>query len=489
MLEDNKAVVRRFVNEFQAAGKAEVADELVAAYLTHHSGPAWTRAATAGSERAKQVMAGLRAAFGDLHAVIHDQIAEGDKVVTRKTFYGTHRGEFRGVPPTGKQVGIDIIDIVRIANGQIAEHWNVTDWMGFLEQLQATGPSPAPPLPAPGASPRDQVMAMITGYWASQVCGATARLGLADHLADGPATIAELAAATSADPDGLGRLLRAAATIGLVTENDSGWFSLTPLGAELTGDQAGGSLRELAIALTAPGHWLPFGRLPEAVVSGQPQAVAALGTDVWAYYARHPEEGAAFARAMSSISAEAAAAVLACWDASRFRRIVDVGGSQGILLAGLLDAAPSATGVLFDRPEVADGARATLAARGLADRVDVICGDFLEDVPPGGDLYLLKSVLHDWDDQQALRILRNVHQVAQPGTTLAIIEGTLPSQPAPSYMHLMNLLMLVELNGRERTTEDYASLLGQAGYRLRRTIPTTGTGWGYPWTVIEAVRQ
>jgi hypothetical protein len=141
-----------------------------------------------------------------------------------------------------------------------------------------------------------------------------------------------------------------------------------------------GSLRDVAITLTAPGHWLPWGRLPEAVVGGQPQDTAAPGTDVWTYYTAHPEEAAHFARAMSSISAEASTAVLRCWDATRFRRILDVGGSQGILLAGLLDAAPSATGVLFDRPEVVHGARASLAR--LADRVDVIGGDFLEEVPP-----------------------------------------------------------------------------------------------------------
>lgn len=488
MPEDNKALVRRFVDEFQAAGKTEVADELVAADLTHHSGPAWTRAATAGAAQARQAMAGLRAAFPDLHAVIHDQIAEDDKVVTRKTFYGTHRGEFRGIAPTGKQVSIDIIDIVRITNGQIAEHWNATDWTGLWQQLQATGPGLAPP-PVQAGSPRDQVMQMITGYWVSQICGATARLGLADHLADGPASISQLASATSADPGGLTRLLRAGATVGLVAETDGGRFSLTPLGAELADGEPGDSLRDVAIALTAPGHWLPWGRLSEAVACGQAQDTAALGTDVWAYYAAHPEEGASFARAMSSISAEASQAVLACWDAGRFRRIVDVGGSQGHLLAGLLHAVPSATGVLFDRPEVAAGARASLATRGLADRVDVVAGDFLQEVPPGGDLYLLKSVLHDWDDEQAVRILRNVHRASEPGATLAVIEGLIPSQPSRSYMHLMNLFMFLELNGGERTLEDYARLLGQAGYRLDRTIATAGTGWGYPWTVLEAIRQ
>lgn len=146
--------------------------------------------------------------------------------------------------------------------------------------------------------------------------------------------------------------------------------------------------------------------------------------------------------------------------------------------------------MLFDRPEVAERARARLLDRGLADRVEIAGGDFLERVPPGGDLYLLKQVLHDWDDERALRILRNVHRAAEPGTTLAIIEGPLPSQPGPSFMHVLNLLMLVEMNGRERTIEEYAGLLGQAGYRLERTVPAPGTGGiAYPWTVLEATRQ
>ena len=353
------------------------------------------------------------------------------------------------------------------------------------------GLTPEPGLtlsPAPTASPRDQVMQMINGYWVSQICGAAARLRLADHLADGAATIDELAALTLANPDGLGRLLRAGTTVGLFAEDNAGRFSLTPLGAELADDPAAGSLRDYAIAQTAPSLWLPWGRLFDAVASGDRQDTAALGMEVWAYFAAHPEEGAHFARAMGSVSAEASAAVLRCWDATRFRRIVDVGGSEGMLLAGLLDAAPSATGVLFDRPEVVQGARAWLAARGLAGRVDIVAGDFFEEVPPGGDLYVLKSVLHDWDDQQAVQILRRIHQAAQPGATLAIIEGLLPSQPSPSYLHLLNLFMFLELNGRERAIEDYASLLEKAGYRLDRAIPTAGTGWGYPWTVVEAVR-
>jgi len=330
-------------------------------------------------------------------------------------------------------------------------------------------------------------MQMITGYWVSQICRVTARLRLADHLADGPATIAELAAATSADSDGLGRLLRAGATVGLFTEIDGDRFSLTPLGAQLKDDEAVGSLHDAAIALTGPAHWLPFGRLFDAVVGGERQDRAALGMDTWAYYAAHPDEGAHFARTMSSMSAEASRAVLRRWDATRFHRIVDVGGSRGVLLAGLLDAAPQATGVLFDRPDVAEGARASLATSGHAGRVDIVGGDFLDEVPAGGDLYVLKSILHDWDDRRALQILRNVHRAARPGTSLAVIERLLPSRPGPSYTHLMNLLMLVELNGRERTIEDYGTLLEQAGYQLHRTIAAGGPR--SPWTVIEAIRQ
>lgn len=337
--------------------------------------------------------------------------------------------------------------------------------------------------------PRNQVIQMINGYWVSQICGTVARLGLADHLADGPATIGALAAATSANPDGLGRLLRAGTTVGLFAETDTGRFRLTPLGAQLRHDEAAGSLRDRAIALTAPAHWLPWGRLFDAIVSGESPANAALGMDMWAYYARHPEEGAHFARTMSDISAEASRALLCCWDVAGFRRIVDVGGSRGVLLTGLLDAEPEATGVLFDRPEVVEGARTSLAASGHADRVDIVGGDFFEQVPPGGDLYVLKSVLHDWDDERALQIVGNIHRVAQPGSTVAVIERLLPSRPGPANMHLQNLLMLVELKGRERTIEEYASLLGRAGFRLQRTIPATGSGLRSPWTVMEAIRQ
>ncbi len=334
---------------------------------------------------------------------------------------------------------------------------------------------------------RRRVLEMIQGYWVSQICGAVARLGLPDHLLDGPRDVLELAGLTASDPDGLGRLLRAAATVGLFTELENERFELTTLGAQLATSDAVGSLGDLAIALTAPGHWLPYGRLLEAVVTGQPQARQALGTDPWSYYGSHPEERWHFARAMGAISMQAAEAVARHYDASRFRRIVDVGGSQGVLLTGLLQAAPAASGVLFDLPEVIDGARERLATSDLADRVELVGGDFFEHVPAGGDLYLLKSILHDWDDERALRILRNVQHAAAPGARLAVIEVLLPHEPGPSRAHLGNLLMLVELGGRERTLDHYADLLDRAGFELQQTIPVPIPAW--PFTVVEAVRR
>lgn len=285
-------------------------------------------------------------------------------------------------------------------------------------------------------SPRLQMLLLIQWYWSSQICGSAARLGLAEHLRHGPRTIAELASLTLAEPDGLGRLLRAGATIGLFTELEDGRFELTTLGGQLSYGNAAGSLGDLAVALTSPGHWLPYGRLCEAVLTGSPQAKPALGSDPWAYFADNPEERRHFARAMGAISAEASEAIVRHYDVSRFRRIVDVGGSHGLLLTGLLATAPAGTGVLFDLPAVIAGAHEALAATGQGDRVELVGGDFFEEVPAGGDLYLLKSVLHDWDDERALRILRNIHRAAAPDAKLAVIEGLLPSHPAPSYLHL-----------------------------------------------------
>ena len=354
--------------------------------------------------------------------------------------------------------------------------------------MSSTYDSPSATAPAVDVPPAVRLMQMVQGYQVTQVVGTVARLGLADLLAAGARSSAELAGATGADSDGLLRLLRAATTVGLLAEVESDRFALTPVGACLASDAQPASLRDFAVMPTAPGHWLPYGRLLEAVMKGRPTTSTTLGMEQWDYYQEHPEDDATFARAMGDLTARGAREVAARYDLSRFTRIVDIGGSQGVLLAALLAAAPRATGVLFDRPEVIAEARRGISARGLAQRVELVGGDFFTEVPPGGDLYVLKSVLHNWDDEQALQILTSAHRAAEPGSTLLVIEGVLPSEPEPSPLHLINLLMLVQLGGCTRTREQWQALLEAAGYRLDQVIPPL-PGEYLHWSLLEAHRR
>lgn len=315
--------------------------------------------------------------------------------------------------------------------------------------------------------PAVQLRQLIFGHVVSQIVSTAARLRVADELKAGPRWSAELARRCGADGDAFRRFLRACASLGLVEEIEDDLFGLAPLGHWLASD--GPSLRDLAVALTGPGHWRSIERLCDAVVSGRATPPDALGTGIWEYYGHNPEEGGVFAAAMGAISAVVVEDLVEHYDVSGYERIVDVGGSHGVLLAGLLEANARAAGVLFDLPEVVAGAREALAARGLADRVEVVGGDFREEVPPGGDLYVLKHILHDWDDEQAARILRSCHRAGRPGSILLVIERLLGPGADP-LAHVADLLMLVMFGGRERTREEFEALLDAAGYRLQRVV-------------------
>lgn len=317
-----------------------------------------------------------------------------------------------------------------------------------------------------GPPPPVQALQMMMGLWVAQIASTTARLRVPDLIAEGVTAPDALARAADADGAALLRLLRAAATAGLVVENANGTFALTPVGECLRSD-APGSVRELLIAETAPGHWLPWGRLYDAVKRGGSVADETLGMPVWEYYAKNHEEGLSFARGMGNLSTLVSQDVVQLYDPSPFRRIVDVGGSQGALLHGLLARAPQATGVLFDRPDV-------IADVPPSERVELVAGDFFEEVPQGGDLYLLKSILHDWDDARCETILRNVRRAAGPGAHLLVVETILPPPPQPSPVTFMDMNMLVMLGGRERTAEEYGEMLARCGFTLSRVIPTGG---------------
>jgi SAM-dependent methyltransferase len=330
--------------------------------------------------------------------------------------------------------------------------------------------------------PPAAMMGLITGYWASQAVGVVARLGVADHLADGPRASDEVAVAVGADPQALYRVLRLLASMGVFTEPQPRSFALTPLGETLRSD-APGSVRNFAITETAPGHWLPWGRLYESVLSGRPMAREALGMDLFDWYGRNPEEAAFFSAAMGNLSALAASELVRVYDVSSAATVADVGGAHGVLLGAVLRANPAARGILFDLPHVTETAGGAIAAQGLSERCDVVGGDFFEAVPEGADLHLLKQILHDWDDERAIRLLRNCHRALASNGKLLVVEMVIPPDNRPGIAQAMDLNMLVVLGGRERTEAEFEDLFREAGFRLERVIPTHS-----PFFVLEASR-
>lgn len=312
---------------------------------------------------------------------------------------------------------------------------------------------------------------LINGYQVTQAIHVAAVLGVADRLVDGPRTSEDLAAATGTCPEPLYRLLRALASVGIVREEDGHRFALTELGDCLRSD-APDSLAGWAAYVGESYHWQAWSALLHTVKTGENAFRHVHGTDVWTFRARNPELSANFDRAMTSLSRQFIGAVLAAYDFGRFATIVDVGGGNGTFLAAILAAHPSTRGLLFDQPHVVAGARPILAAAGVGERCDVVGGDFFESVPAGGDAYLLKSVLHDWEDDECLRILRTCRQAMATGTTLLVIEYELgpPNENPPAKFR--DLLMLVAPGGRERTVEEYAALFAAGGFRFVGFTPS-----------------
>ena len=331
----------------------------------------------------------------------------------------------------------------------------------------------------PAAS--QQMMGLITGYWRSQAVGVAARLAIADRLGDGPRTVAALAEETAVNEGALYRLLRGLASFGVFAETEPRTFGLTPLAGTLRSNVPG-SMRDFAIAETAPGHWLPWGNLEEAVRTGERTTRAALGCEFFEWYGKRPAEGAAFSGAMGNLSALAAQEVGRVLALPEQATVVDVGGAHGTLLAGVLEANPAARGVLTDLPHVIADAPRALAALGIADRAVAVAGDFFEAVPEG-DVYLLKQVLHDWNDDQCVALLRNCARAMRPGGKVVVVEMVVPEDDTPSLAQIMDLNMLVMLPGRERTETEFSALFGAAGLSAANVTQTHS-----PFSLVEARR-
>jgi hypothetical protein len=337
-----------------------------------------------------------------------------------------------------------------------------------------------------GPPPQVALLQLLTGYWASQAAYAAVRLGVFDRLAENggtPQSSDTLAAAVGADPASLYRLLRALASVGLVASKPGRrrHFALTPLGAALVSDSPG-SMASMALHLVEGPSWRAWAGLLDSVKTGATAFERENGAAWVDYYAAHPESGVPFYRAMGELSQAVADAVTEVYEFCGAHTVVDVGGAHGALLAAILNAEPHARGIVFDLPAVIEGARERIAAAGLTDRCTAEGGDFFRSVP-AGDVYVLKHILHDWDDARAADILRTVHHCAAPGARVLVIETVVPEGDAPDMAKWADLHMLVMTGGRERTVSEFQALFQKAGFALTRVLSTPT-----PVSVVEAVR-
>ena len=325
------------------------------------------------------------------------------------------------------------------------------------------------------------LMQIMMGAWVSQIAGTLARLRVFDEIARGHTSAAAIARQLSVNPSALSRALRAATMIGLVRTAGPNAFELTAQG-ELLRSDVPGSMRALLDAETAPGHWLPWGRLEDCIRTGGSVAPETLGfPNIWDYYETNVVEGKAFSQGMSGISGMAIGAVSAAWKPPMAHHVVDVGGAHGAFLSWVLGQLPEAKGQIYDLPHVVDTARPAMAAAGLSNRVECIAGNFFKSVPAGGDLYLLKHIVHDWDDESVSAILGNVAQAMAPNATVAVVELLIPEDGTPSPALLMDINMLVMLPGKERTVGEMKQLFASAGLALTRVVPTHS-----PFSLLEA---
>jgi hypothetical protein len=316
-------------------------------------------------------------------------------------------------------------------------------------------------------TPARDLLELLVGPFRAYAIYTAAKLNIADRLADGPSTSAELAEQVGADADSLGRLLRLLAGMGIVSADDGDRFGLTPRGELLR--STGGSMRDLAICYGEQ-FYRPLSQLPHSVRTGEPSFPRVFGKPWLDYYADHPEAARVFDRAMAAGSAFFAE-LPGVYDFTRARTIVDVGGGNGTLLGAVLAAHPHLTGIALDVPHVVATTRDRLRRQGLADRSEVIGGDFFASVPAGGDVYLLSRILHDWEDERCLALLRNCRKAMTPGSELLIIERVVPAGGEPSLALEWDIHMLANTGGRERTAAEYHALLDRAGFEPRDLRP------------------
>ncbi|WP_437205963.1 methyltransferase [Planctomicrobium sp. SH664] len=326
-----------------------------------------------------------------------------------------------------------------------------------------------------------QMIQKITAYWISQSLYAAAKLGVADLLKDGPRSIDDLAQATGAKADWLYRLLRALASEGVFEEDDNRCFQLTPA-AELLRTDVPRSQHALALMMGAPGHYAAWGELAEVVKTGENAFEKLFGKPVFDYLGEHPEEARTFDAAMTGINGRETGAVLSGYDFSAYGVIADIGGGNGSNLIALLRQYSQVRGILFDLPHVIERARPLIEEAGLADRCELRAGSFFDSVPAGADAYLMRHIIHDWDDEKSLAILGCIRRVIAPTGKVLVLEAVIPPGNRPFSAKFLDLNMMLIPGGKERTEAEYRELFQQSGFALARIVRTC-----MEISVVEAV--
>jgi hypothetical protein len=324
------------------------------------------------------------------------------------------------------------------------------------------------------------MLQIISGFWISRSVYVIGKLGIPDLLQTGPKTAEELAAATKTDAPSLFRILRALVSVGVLSSAEGGRFAQTPLSETLVTD-APGSLRWFAISELGQEHYPAWGNLMHSVKTGEIAFDNFFGVDIWKYFQQNPEDAAVFNNSMSNVTAAVNDAITSLYDFSQFGKIVDVGGGHGGLITAILQKNPEVKGILFDAPQVIEGAQSKIEAAGLADRVETVAGDFFKSVPEGGDAYIMKWIIHDWDDEKSNTILRNCRNQMKANGKLILVDCVVPETDEPHFSKFIDLNMLVMTGGKERTEREFAQLLADAGLKLVRVIPTD-----QPFGIIEA---
>ncbi len=330
--------------------------------------------------------------------------------------------------------------------------------------------------------PQAQLGQMITGYWTSQAIYAAAKFGIADLLTDGPMSVEELASATQTKPELLYRLLRALASVGIFAEDDERQFSLTPLAEPLRSDVQG-SQRSLTLMM-GEDQYRAWGNLADTIQTGDNAYEKVIGVPIFDHLAEQPEKARIFDDAMTGIHGRETGAILDAYDFAGINVIADIGGGNGSKITAILQKYPEMRGILFDLPHVVERARPNIEAAELIDRCQLVSGDFFQSVPSGADAYVMRHIIHDWDDEKSLTILRNCHAVMAQGNKLLLVESVIPSGNDPFMGKFLDLTMMLIPGGKERTEDEYRELYDKAGFDLVRIVPTSTEV-----SVVEGIRR